>query len=242
MKLDQSPTPFGSVHQWRFWGRSDLGYLFKEYWLLLPLENLNSVLSSLICNSRPGNQSSVLFRIPCVLGRHVVVHRQNTHSHMFKDSSKSSPNMGAKIMCQVAWPQIVLFHMELECMCWGCLFVVVWFVCYTGFPRTGYEEQSALKVAEICLLLKLDLFWFGLFLRVVSQPRPASNSLCSRGWLNDDGSSCLHFPNEVKCFCPVVYYCWVLVLDIKSRALCILGKHCTPSPLRIFVLFDNIFM
>lgn len=33
-----------------------------------------------------------------------------------------------------------------------------WFVCYTGFPRTGYEEQSVLKLTEICLRLKLDCF------------------------------------------------------------------------------------
>lgn len=35
---------------------------------------------------------------------------------------------------------------------------VFWLVCNTGFPRTGCEEQSALKLTEICLLLKLDFF------------------------------------------------------------------------------------
>lgn len=38
-----------------------------------------------------------------------------------------------------------------------------WLVCCTGFPRIGYEEQSSLKLPEICLLLKLDflgLVWF----------------------------------------------------------------------------------
>lgn len=78
------------------------GYLFKESRLFLPSENLDSVLSSLICNSRPANQSSLLFWIPCTPGRHVVVHRQNTHAHMFKDSPKSSPKIGTKIMCQLA--------------------------------------------------------------------------------------------------------------------------------------------
>lgn len=100
------------------------GYLFKESRLFLPSENLDSVLSSLICNSRPANQSSLLFWIPCTPGRHVVVHRQNTHAHMFKDSPKSPPKVRTKIMCQPAWPQISPFQVELKCMCLGFLFVV----------------------------------------------------------------------------------------------------------------------
>lgn len=45
-----------------------------------------------------------------------------------------------------------------------------------------------------------------------------------------------------ECLCDVVCYCWVLVLGSKSRGLYIVGKHCTPSPLGVFVLFDNLLM
>lgn len=138
------------------------GYLFKESRLFLPSENLDSVLSSLICNSRPANQSSLLFWIPCTPGRHVVVHRQNTHAHMFKDSPKSSPKIGTKIMCQLAWPQISPFQVELKCMCLGFLFVVDFGLFVTlASPELAMKNNLSLNSQRfVCVSNWIVLVWF----------------------------------------------------------------------------------
>lgn len=65
-------------------------------------------------------------------------------------------------------------------MCVGFLFVVD-FGLFVTLASPELAMKNNLPLNRDLSASQIGFFWFDLFLRVVSKPRPASNSLCSKG-------------------------------------------------------------